>query len=130
LAKISGIGTEKLFNRFTRNSVIDYSFDFNEQEQLNFVQNLDSFLSERLRGAMRYGGVLFPNGDEWLTDIRAGLLPADLQDAKVSNQWTNFLADRVLAMDSVVQVNINSGRRVTIGVDITINTNMGVTLPQ
>jgi hypothetical protein len=121
LARISGIGAEKLFNRFARDFVINYSLDSSPNKQLNFVQTLDSLLSTRLRDGIYYGDQPFTAGDEWLSEIQANRLPPALRNAELASQWTAFLSDRVLAMDSIIRINNNSGKAVIIGVDITVN---------
>jgi hypothetical protein len=122
LVKISGTGAERLFNRFTRNFVMDHSLDFSPSGQLDFVQSLDSFLSQRLRDGIKYGErKSFPASSEWLRDIQTNRFPADLRNSELASQWTAFLADRVLAMDSIIRINNNKGKSVTIGIDITIN---------
>jgi hypothetical protein len=120
LAQLSGVDVEKLFDRFTRDFAIDYSI--NPDEQVNFVKSLDLYLSGRLQFAIEFGDKEFPQAPEWLKDIRADRLPVDLQDSESLGQWTKFLADRVLAMDSIVQINNDDGKPVVIGIDVTVNT--------
>jgi hypothetical protein len=122
LARISGTGAEKLFNRFARDIGIGYSIDSSPSKQLNFVQTLDSLLQKRLQDGTKYGDQPFLAQDEWLADIRINKLPPALRDSELASQWTAFLADRVLAMDSIITINNNKGKAVIIGVDITINT--------
>jgi hypothetical protein len=122
LAQLSGADVEKLFDRFTRDFVIDYSINSDEQGQVKFVQALDSYLPDRLRIAIDCGEELFPAASQWLRDIRVDRLPVDLQDREVADQWNKFLSDRVLAMDSIVQINNDDGQPVVIGIDLTVNT--------
>jgi hypothetical protein len=122
LARISGTGAEKLFNRFIHDSVIDHSLDSSPSKQLDFVQSLDSFLPQRLRDGIKYGErKLFPASSEWLKEIQSTRFPVDLRNPELASQWTSFLADRVLAMDSIVKINNNDGKAVIMGIDITIN---------
>lgn len=122
MARISGTGAEKLFDRFTRNFAIDYSLDSSPSKQLEFVQTLDSLLSKRLHDGLDYGEQPFPASSEWLKDIQANRFPNDLQNLELASRWTSFLADRVLATDSIVKINNSDGKSVIIGVDLTINT--------
>jgi hypothetical protein len=122
LVQLSGADVEKLFDRFTRDFVIDYSINSGELGQVKFVQALDSYLPDRLRIAIDYGEEFFPAASQWLRDIRVDKLPIDLQDREVADQWNKFLSDRVLAMDSIVQINNNDGQPVIIGIDLTVNT--------
>jgi hypothetical protein len=121
LARISGSDAEKLFNRFVHDLRIGCSIDSSPSNQLDFVQTLDSLLQNRLQDGTTLGDRPFPDQDEWIADIRVNKLPPALRDSELAGQWTAFLADRVLAMDSIIRINNNNGKAVIIGVDITVN---------
>jgi hypothetical protein len=121
LVRISGTGAEKLFDRFAHDLGICSSIDSSPSKQLEFVQSLDSLLQKRLQDGTTYGYQPFPSQDEWLADIRINKLPPALRDSGLASQWTAFLADRVIATDSIIRINNLNGESVKIGLDITIN---------
>jgi hypothetical protein len=114
--RLTGAETEKWFKKFTEDTSIDSTVDCRVEL---LVRLLDRELNSRLINAQIRIYKDLPKGGEWIDTILSGKTPNPFTELE-KNRLLEYLCDKVIAIDGVVELIDNKGSPQKIAVDVTI----------